>query len=189
MRILKGKHAGRWLTSPGGRVRPTPEDARELCVSIVENELPGARVLDLFAGSGALGLEALSRGARSVDFVENGAAALHSLKANIAALRATKRCRIFKRDAIPWIEGLEVGAYRIAFVDPPYGSAKLDRVIERWKEVPFADVLVVEHAKDHRIGARGKRYDLGGPTRVTLLRARRPGRGDDGDEAAVGRRR
>ena len=176
MRILKGEHAGRWLTSPSGHVRPTPEDVRDRSLGLVEEELQGAAVLDLFAGSGALGLEALSRGARSVDFVESGAAALHALKANVAALRATKTCRVFKRDAIQWIEGLQAGAYRVAFVDPPYGSKKLDRVVQRWRDVPFADVLVVEHAKEHDLGVSGKRYDFAGPTRVSVLRAKR-GRG------------
>jgi 16S rRNA (guanine966-N2)-methyltransferase len=128
-------------------------------------------VLDLFAGSGALGLEALSRGARSVDFVESGGAALHALKANVAALRETRRCRIFKKDALPWIESLEAGAYRVCFVDPPYGSAKLDRVLERWRAVPFADVLVVEHDREQRVEGRGKRYAFAGPTRLTILRA------------------
>lgn len=169
MRILKGKHAGRHLTSPGGRVRPTPEDVRDRCVALVEKHFEGGPVLDLFAGSGALGLEALSRGARSVDFVENGSAALHSLKANVAALREKKRCRIFKKDAVPWMEALDAGTYAVCFADPPYGSGKLDRVIERWKEVPFADVLVVEHDKEHAVLGDGKRYDFPGPTRVTIL--------------------
>ena len=126
--------------------------------------------LDLFAGSGAVGREAFSRGARYVDFVENGPAALHSLKANVAALRATKRCRIFKKDALPWIRSLEEGAYGIAFVDAPYGSKKLDRVIEYWRETPFADILILEHHKEHEIGMKGKRYDFEGATRITLLR-------------------
>jgi len=61
----------------------------------------------------------------------------------------------------------------VAYADPPYGSGKLDRVVERWLEVPFARVLVVEHGKEHDLpaGARGKRYDFEGPTRLTLLRA------------------
>jgi len=171
MRILKGKHAGRHLTSPGRKVRPTPEDVRDRCVSLVEDDLRDARVLDLFGGSGALGLEALSRGARSIDFVDNSPEALHALKANVAALRETKRCRVFKRDALPWIEKLPAGAYAVCFVDPPYGSAKLDRVLERWHDVPFADVLVVEHDKEHRVAGKGKRHDFPGPTRVTILRA------------------
>jgi 16S rRNA (guanine966-N2)-methyltransferase len=136
-------------------------------------------VLDLFAGTGALGLEALSRGAGSVDFVESAPAALHALKANVAALRATKTCRIFKRDAVRWIEGLEGGVYRVAFVDPPYGSKKLDRVVARWLDVPFADVLVIEHDKEHAVPAGGKRYDFAGPTRVTVLKSRRSRRSHD----------
>jgi 16S rRNA (guanine966-N2)-methyltransferase len=171
MRILRGKHAGRQLTSPGKQVRPTPEHVRDECLKLVDRDLDGARFLDLFSGSGAVGLEALSRGARSVDFVENGPAALHSLKANVAALHQTKRSRIFKRDAIPWVQRLEVGTYQIAFADAPYGSKKLDRIIERWTDVAFADIFIVEHAKDHEIKAKGKRYDFGGPTRITVLRA------------------
>jgi 16S rRNA (guanine966-N2)-methyltransferase len=174
MRILHGKHTGRRLTSPGGEVRPTPEAVRDRAVTLVEADFRGQRVLDLFAGTGALGLEALSRGAVSVDFVENGSGALHALKANVAALRETKRCRIFKKDAVPWVDALPAGAYAVAFADPPYGSAKLDRVIARWRAVPFAKVLVFEHDKEHLIDVRGlaaKHYDFEGPTRVTVLRA------------------
>jgi 16S rRNA (guanine966-N2)-methyltransferase len=175
MRILKGKYADRRLMSPAGDVRPTPEVVRDKAVGLVEKDFEKGRVLDLFAGTGALGLEALSRGARYVDFVENGPAALHALKANVAALRETKKCRIFKKDVLPWIEGLEAEQYQVAFVDPPYGSKKLDRVIERWMTVPFAQVLVLEHDKDHVLDAKAtrqaKRFDFEGPTRVTILRA------------------
>lgn len=140
-------------------------------MDLLVDDLDGARFLDLFAGSGAVGLEALSRGARYADFVENGPSALHSLKANVAALRQTKRSRIFKRDVLPWLERVEAGKYDIAWIDPPYGSRKLDRVIERWREVPFAAVLVLEHDKDHAVGLRGKQYDFEGPTRLTVVRA------------------
>ncbi|MCA1789579.1 MAG: RsmD family RNA methyltransferase [Thioalkalivibrio sp.] len=169
MRILKGKHAGRTLTSPGRAVRPTPESMRDRALTLIAAELEGARVLDLFAGSGAVGLEALSRGARYVDFVENGAPALHALKANIAALRERDRTRIFKRDVIPWIQALEAGAYDVAYVDPPYRSRKLDRVLERWAEVPFAKVLVVEHHADQALPIKGRTHGFDGPTRITVL--------------------
>jgi 16S rRNA (guanine966-N2)-methyltransferase len=112
-------------------------------------DLAGARVLDLFAGSGALGLEALSRGARYCDFVENGPAAIHSLKANVAALRVREKCRIFDRDAIPFTDRLQPDRYDIVMADPPYGSRKLDRVLQAWRSVPFSRVLVLEHAPDH----------------------------------------
>jgi 16S rRNA (guanine966-N2)-methyltransferase len=173
MRIVGGKLAGRHLTSPGhGRVRPTAETVRDAWVGAVEAELKGARVLELFAGTGAVGLEALSRGAASVDFVESGAASLHALKANVAALRVRERTRIFKKDALPFAAALEAGSYGVAFADPPYGSRMLDRLIERWVEVPFALVLTVEHAADHALPAGGRRLVVEEGTAITTYRAK-----------------
>lgn len=170
MRIVGGRWAGHDLVSPAGRVRPTAEALRETIMKLVVRELKGARVLDLFAGTGALGLEAMSRGARSCDFVENHGAALHALKANVAALRLRDRTRIFDRDAIPFVERLAEHAYDIAFADPPYGSRKLDRIIRRWQEVPFSRVLVLEHAAEHEglPGQPSRRLD---DSAVTVLRA------------------
>jgi 16S rRNA (guanine966-N2)-methyltransferase len=169
MRIVKGAWAGRDLVSPGARIRPTAEDVRDRWLGLLAESLEVASVLDLFAGSGALGLEALSRGAARVDFVENGSASLHSLKANVAALGARKSARIFKRDAIPFVETLPEGAYDIAFADPPYGSKKLDRVVSRWQQVPFATILGVEHQRQHRLEGKAKRYDFPGETRITVF--------------------
>lgn len=171
MRIVGGVWAGRDLVSPGPRVRPTAEPIRDRWLSLLTKELSGARILDLFAGSGALGLEALSRGAASADFVENGAASLHALKANVAAFKLKRRARIFKRDAIVFVERIDRVAYDIAFADPPYGSRKADRVVKRWLEVPFSRVLCVEHGREHRLPGKGKRYDFG-ETSVTVYRRR-----------------
>jgi 16S rRNA (guanine966-N2)-methyltransferase len=173
VRIVGGRWAGRELTSPGGRVRPTAEALRASLLDALEPELAGARVLDLFAGTGALGLEAVSRGARSADFVENEAAALHSLKANVARLRLGSRGRIFKRDAIPFVERLPALAYDVALCDPPYGSAKLDRIVERWLAVPFSRILAMEHAPDHRLRLRGRRIRAGDFV-ATIARAPEP---------------
>lgn len=151
MRIVGGRWAGRDLMSPGGRVRPTAEQIRVHWMELLGTRLEGARVLELYAGTGAVGLEALSRGARYADFVENNPAALHSLKANVAALRATTRTRIFKQDALRYIGRLPAGAYDVALADPPYGSKQTERVIARWLDVPFADTLAVEHAAGHRL--------------------------------------
>lgn len=115
----------------------------------VAADVKGARVLDLFAGTGAIGLEALSRGARSADFVETRPSSLHSLKANIAVLRFLKQTRVFKRDALPFAGALGADSYDIVFVDPPYESKMLDRVIESWREKQFSKLLVAEHAKTH----------------------------------------
>jgi len=173
MRIVSGIWAGKDLVSPAKRVRATSQDVRDGWITFLEPRLQGARVLDLFAGSGALGLEALSRGAALVDFVENGAESMHALKANVLARRLhppepgtpptsrRKAARIFKRDAIPLVNGLEAGSYDLAFADPPFGSKKLDLVIQRWMAVPFAPILAVEHAADHPIPPGGKVLDFG----------------------------
>ncbi len=158
MRIVGGKMAGRHLTSPADRrVRPTAEHVRDAWLTELEPRLKGARVLDLFAGTGALGLEALSRGAAKADFVETRPASLHALKANVAALHVREKTRIFKKDALPFAQALEAGAYDIAFADPPYESRMLDRLIETWMETPFAAVLTVEHAADHPMPPGGRR--------------------------------
>lgn len=152
MRIVAGKWAGRHLTSPADRrVRPTAEHVRDAWLRALEPELERARVLDLFAGTGALGLEAMSRGARSADFVETRPASLHALKANVAALHARERTRIFRKDALAFAAELVAGRYHIAFADPPYESKMLDRLIEIWIATPFAAVLAVEHSPDHAV--------------------------------------
>ncbi|MSR37071.1 MAG: 16S rRNA (guanine(966)-N(2))-methyltransferase RsmD [Gemmatimonadetes bacterium] len=172
MRIVGGRWAGRVLTSPGGRVRPTAEELRERCMELLADDLKNARVLDLFAGTGALGLEALSRGAKSADFVENHASALHALKANVAALRARDYTRVFKKDVIPFMEALEEEAYDVAMADPPYESSLAERVVRQWLEVPFARVLLVEHARERALPGRGGKRSVAGDSCLTLFRAR-----------------
>ncbi|TVP45286.1 MAG: DUF4403 family protein [Gemmatimonadales bacterium] len=168
MRVIGGRWGGRDLVSPSGRVRPTAEPVREAIVGMLETELEGARTLDLFAGTGSVGIEFLSRGARSCDFVEDDPQALHSLKANVVGLRLpAHRARIFRKDAIPFVEhpvqerrrateaqgapGSEMPSempYDIAFADPPWGSRKMDRVLRAWLNRPFSRILLLEHAAD-----------------------------------------
>ncbi len=131
-------------------------------------ELPGASVLDLFAGSGALGLEALSRGAGSCDFVESNPSALHALKANLAALRVRGAARMFKRDALEFARGVD-RRYDIVFADPPYHSGQLDRLVDIWLAAPFSSILTVEHAADHPLGGR-PRWRRFGDTMISIYR-------------------
>ena len=170
MRIVGGKLAGRDLTSPNDfRVRPTAEYVRAAMLDMVGADVKDARVLDLFAGTGAIGLEALSRGAKSADFVETRPSSLHALRANVAALRVRDRARIFKRDALPFAAALDEGSYDIAFVDPPYESRMLDRVIEGWLTRRFSRLLAVEHARTHSLptGAERRVFE---ESAVTLYR-------------------
>lgn len=168
MRIVGGKFAGRDLASPNDfRVRPTAELVRAAILDRLAPSLSGARVLDLFAGTGALGLEALSRGAERADFVETRPSSLHALKANILRLRVRERTRVFKKDALPFAAGLRERSYDIAFVDPPYESRMLDRVIEGWQRTRFSTILVAEHATTHVLppGAEVARF---GDTTVSV---------------------
>jgi 16S rRNA (guanine966-N2)-methyltransferase len=168
LRIVGGKFKGRDLTSPNDfRVRPTAEGVRSWLLDQLAADVKSARVLDLFAGTGALGLEAMSRGARSADFVETRPSSLHALKANIALLRMLKQTRVFKRDALPFAGALGPDSYDIVFVDPPYGSKMLDRVIDSWREKKFSRILAVEHAKTHEL-PKGKVKQTFDDTSVTI---------------------
>ncbi|MEO8224114.1 MAG: RsmD family RNA methyltransferase [Gammaproteobacteria bacterium] len=170
MRIVAGKFAGRHLTPPAdSRVRPTAESVRAGMLDLLAPDLAKARVLDLFAGTGALGLEALSRGARYADFVEFRPSSLHALKANVAALRLLKCTRIFKKDVVPFVSMLQPEAYDIAFVDPPYESQVLELVLGAWRERRFARILAVEHARDHRL-PKGSQQQMFPECAVTIYR-------------------
>ena len=170
MRIVGGRLAGRDLASPNDfRVRPTAETVRAELLDALAGEIRGARVLDLFAGTGALGLEALSRGAQSADFVEFRPASLHALRANVASLGLRSQARIFKRDAIPFAEALAADSYDVAFADPPYGSRILDRVIAAWQKCGFSPVFAVEHDPAHQLPEGERRMDFG-EAAVTIYR-------------------
>lgn len=175
MRIVAGKWAGRDLTSPNDfRVHPTAERVRAAALDLLAKEVKDARVIDLFAGTGALGLEAMSRGAKSCDFVETRPASLHALKANIAICRVRDTTRVFKRDALPFAAMITTPrVYDICFCDPPYESRMLDRVIEGWLTTHFARVFVAEHAVTHVLPKGGRRYEYG-DTAVTIYRAPEP---------------
>jgi 16S rRNA (guanine966-N2)-methyltransferase len=145
-RIVSGLWRGRRLTVPRGRlVRPTAERVREAWLAILTPELPGARVLDLFAGSGALGLEALSRGAAHATFVERHPASLAALKANIAALGADQASTVVRGNALAYAAGLAMAAFDLALADPPFADDAAGRLADAWQRRPFARILAVEH--------------------------------------------
>lgn len=171
MRIVSGRWRGRIIKAPADdRVRPTADRVREAWMSILQADLVDARVLDLFAGSGALGLEALSRGATSADFVELSARSLRALRENAAALDAERQVTIHRGDALRFIEHLAPQAYDVAFADPPYGLGLAERVVQRWLETPFTTVLSVEHAARETLpdGADTRRY---GDTAISIYRS------------------
>ena len=153
MRIIAGEFRGRTLRPPGDRrTRPTADRVREAWFNILGDQLTDARVVDLFAGSGALGLEALSRGASHVEFVEVGKAAVKALRANVAALDAEERVKVHRVDALRFVDQLNEGAFGIAFADPPYGEDYGRALIRTFQLRPFAEILGVEHRSTDDIG-------------------------------------
>ena len=170
MRIIAGEFRGRKLDAPKGlEVRPTPDRVREAWMSILRERLSNARVLDLFAGSGALGLEALSRGAASADFVEREARSVQALQRNIERLGVTGRSTVLRQDALRFAGQLPPGAYDVVFADPPYASDAVDQLVHLFRAVPFGDILSVEHpAEMTPAGDDSRRY---GSTAITFCYA------------------
>jgi 16S rRNA (guanine966-N2)-methyltransferase len=127
VRIVAGEFRGRTLLTPAGdRIRPTADRVRQTVFDILAHSygdpVTGARVLDLFAGTGAFGLEAISRGAASVVFVEDGAEARGLIRGNVEAFGLTGRTRIFRRDATRLGDAGTVPPFVVVFADPPYGK-------------------------------------------------------------------
>jgi 16S rRNA (guanine966-N2)-methyltransferase len=138
-------------------------------MSIVHPELPGARVLDLYAGSGALGLEALSRGAASADFVELNAPSLRAIRENGEALGATSQMRVHRGDAFRFAQRLEAGSFDVAFADPPYDLGIAPRLAALWLRRPFARIFGLEHSA-HEALPEGGETRMYGSTAVTIYR-------------------
>lgn len=150
MRIVAGELGGRVLRAPhGAATRPTSEKVRQALFNILGPPGPDLHVLDLFAGSGALGLEALSRGAVHCDFVEQEATVLATIRANLAALGASDRATLHKGSALRVVDTrMPEGAERpwdVAFADPPYHKGIALALAERWLRAPFAAIFGVEH--------------------------------------------
>jgi 16S rRNA (guanine966-N2)-methyltransferase len=124
MRIVAGLYGGRRLTAPAGsETRPTSDRVREALFSVLGPSIQGARVLDLYAGSGALGLEALSRGAQSAVFVDRSRKAIAAIRANLEALGITAEVRPIEARAALRAASARHEAYDLVFLDPPYRRA------------------------------------------------------------------
>ena len=145
---MAGKWKGRRLKPPSDeRVRPTADRVREAWMSIVQSDLAEARVLDLFSGSGALGIEALSRGAGEAEFVELSTRSLAALRENLLLVGAGAEATVHRGDALKFVSRLPAHAFDVAFADPPYRLGLAEQVAEQWLATPFARLLGIEHEK------------------------------------------
>ena len=175
MRIIAGRWRGRPLIAPeGSATRPTADRVREALFSMLASRLgsfEGLRVADLFAGSGALGLEALSRGAAHCVFVENDRRAVEAIRANLAALGASGE--VLARGAEHAVLPHPV---HLALLDPPYGSALAPAVLARLPLAP-GGWASVETGRGEAVSAEGYEIDaerMYGKAKITLLRKSDP---------------
>ena len=129
MRVITGSARGRKLnTLEGNDVRPTTDRVKEAVFSIIQFEIEGRRVLDLFSGSGQLGIEALSRGAEAAVFVDNSPASIKVIRDNIDKTGFSDRSSVIPADAMMYISSCKE-RFDIAFLDPPYGNKMIDAVL------------------------------------------------------------
>jgi 16S rRNA (guanine966-N2)-methyltransferase len=156
MRIVGGTLRGRALAAPADQAtRPTSDRVREAVFNILAHSIPdfvieGTRVLDLFAGTGALGLEALSRGAACCLFVEESAEARAVIRRNVEAFALTGTTRIFRRDATSLGPAGSQAPFGLAFLDPPYGMGLAERALASAAEggwLAAGAIVVVEERK------------------------------------------
>ena len=156
MRVVGGSLRGRTLAAPKSQtIRPTADRLREALFNILvhayDNPIAGARVLDLFAGTGALGIEALSRGAVFTLFVDDGAEARALMRENVATLGLGGTSRIFRRDATKLGPAHPVEPFTLAFLDPPYGKGLAEQALASARAggwlVPDALIIVEEATK------------------------------------------
>lgn len=154
MRVIAGAYKGRKLESPENfDIRPTTDKAKEALFSILMNEIAGARVLDLFAGSGALGIEALSRGAQECIFVDHSRQSVGLIKRNLAACGVREPARVIAGDYRKVLAGL-AGTFDIILMDPPYNRGLLGdafRLISEQGLLAEGGVIVCEHRKEEEL--------------------------------------
>ena len=159
MRSIAGDRRGARITAPKGTAtRPTGDSVREAAYNLI-GPVEDAAVLDLFAGSGAMGLEALSRGAAHCDFVEKDAKVLATLQQNLTGLGAGERATVHRSEVVRFLTERGGGAalappasdaapppeWDLAFADPPYNQGIAEALAARWLAAPFATIFGVEH--------------------------------------------
>jgi len=160
MRVIAGEAKGRRLKGPRGTdTRPTSDKVKEALFSIVATRIDGARLLDLFGGTGGIGIEALSRGAARVDFVESDRATADVLSENVAACGFQNRAEVHRMDAFRFLKQT-LEPYNLIFVDPPYRDSRFKKLLPalgRGDMISPGGLVIVEHFRKiplpTRIGA------------------------------------
>ena len=152
MRVIAGTARSLPLKAPEGLdTRPTTDRIKETLFNILQGKVPGSVFVDLYAGSGAIGIEALSRGAQKAYFAENAQPALQCIQQNIACTKFTDRAVILKQDAAAALMGIHEKHVDIIFMDPPYGQGQDRRILSLLPSLPYVDedtLIILEEARD-----------------------------------------
>ncbi len=135
MRVIAGKARGTQLKTPEGlKTRPTSDRVKEALFSIIQFDIPGAKVLDLFGGTGQLGIEALSRGAKSAVFVDAGEEACRLIRENLRRTKLEENSRVIRGDYLHFLENTR-DFYDIVLLDPPYAEVFLENALKKLAEI------------------------------------------------------
>src|SRR5581483_3882895 len=151
MRIIAGTLKGRKLSAPAGlELRPTSDRVKEALFNIISNQIEGAAFLDLYAGTGSVGMDALSRGASEVVFVENNKRHLHYLKKNVSSCSFQGRAEIFNISALDFLKKVRRSTrlFDFIFIDPPYGSNEVEKILPMLQEgdmIRNQGMVIIEH--------------------------------------------
>ncbi len=146
MRVITGSARGMTLrTLEGDNVRPTTDKVKEAVFSAIQFEIEGRRILDLFAGSGQLGIEALSRGAASATFVDADKNAVKIIKENLAKTKLESLATVAQTDSIAFLT-MNIKTFDIAFLDPPYGNGLLQKALSKIDDyIAEGGMVICEH--------------------------------------------
>ncbi len=176
MRVITGSARGRALeTLPGNDVRPTTDRVKEAVFSIIQFELEGRNVLDLFAGSGQLGIEALSRGAEKATFVDADSDAIKVVRKNLVATKLDKQAVVLQTDSVTFAAS-HTGDFDVVFLDPPYGKGLLQKVVPLIAQrVRTGGVIVCESPSDEILPSEAGNFRIFkdyryGKTKITVYR-------------------
>ncbi len=159
MRVITGSARGRKLVAPEGlQTRPTSDMAKEALFSIIQFEVEGAVVLDLFAGSGQLGIEALSRGARSAAFVDNSKEAQKAVTINLEQTGFKPSAKVFMTDALSFLRSAKE-TFDIALLDPPYNMGLIEEVLPLLSEkMSDGGIIICETERDEKLPELAGRF-------------------------------
>ncbi len=178
MRIISGKYKGRRLFVPAGlKIRPTSDRVKEAIFNILSSNLPKTLVLDLYAGTGNLGIEALSRGGKRAVFVDKHPLAIQTIKRNLLALGIKDEAFVYKRDILKGLSFLKE-RFQLIFMDPPYEKGYVEKTLALLSPYLAKEgIIVIEHSPKEKFSLKGfslmdrRQY---GQTQVSFLKLALP---------------